>query len=199
MNRQRLEFCKQTMGVDETIVPGDRVVDDLRRATDGNLPDVVIDATGNNVSMSNAFGYLAPTGRLVYVGITTKEVTFTHPTFHRPEGTLLASRNASMAAVPLDGCAPTRRKVSSATRKIAHLRTIGIVLTSETTQRSATSRLRPKPEWWGWLFSREHLDARDTRRSRSYGLRQLSSATSPGLAPAANSAITRPLLASAGG
>src|SRR3954466_7854814 len=42
MNRQRLEFCKQTMRVDETIVPGDRVVDDLRRATDGNLPDVVI-------------------------------------------------------------------------------------------------------------------------------------------------------------
>jgi alcohol dehydrogenase len=94
VNRQRLDFCKQTMGVDETIVLGDRVVDDLRRVTDGNLPDVVIDATGNNVSMSNAFAYLAPTGRLVYVGITTKEVTFTHPTFHRPEGTLLASRNA---------------------------------------------------------------------------------------------------------
>ena len=44
--------------------------------------------------MSSAFGYVAPTGRLVYVGITTKEVTFTHPTFHKPEGTLLCSRNA---------------------------------------------------------------------------------------------------------
>jgi alcohol dehydrogenase len=44
--------------------------------------------------MSNAFGYIAPTGRLVYVGITTKEVTFNHPTFHKPEGTLLCSRNA---------------------------------------------------------------------------------------------------------
>src|SRR5436190_13511207 len=65
VNRQRLDFCKQTMGVDETIVLGERVVDDLRRVTDGSLPDVVIDATGNNVSMSNAFGYLAPTGRLV--------------------------------------------------------------------------------------------------------------------------------------
>ena len=62
--------------------------------TDGNLPDVVIDATGSNVSMSNAFGYVAPTGRLVYVGITTKEVTFRHPVFHKPEGTLLCSRNA---------------------------------------------------------------------------------------------------------
>jgi alcohol dehydrogenase len=54
----------------------------------------VIDATGSNTSMSAAFGYVAPTGRLVFVGITTKEVTFTHPTFHKPEGTLLCSRNA---------------------------------------------------------------------------------------------------------
>lgn len=94
MNAQRLEFCKNTMGVDETIVLGDNVVEDLRRVTEGSLPDVVIDATGSNVSMSNAFGYVAPTGRLVYVGITTKEVTFKHPVFHRPEGTLLCSRNA---------------------------------------------------------------------------------------------------------
>lgn len=94
VNPQRLEFCKQKMGVDETIVLSDRVMDDLRAVTDGALPDVVIDATGHNGSMSNAFGYIAPTGRLVYVGITTKEVTFHHPTFHRPEGTLLCSRNA---------------------------------------------------------------------------------------------------------
>jgi alcohol dehydrogenase len=91
---QRLEFCKQRMGVDETLVVSTNVVEDLRRLTDGALPDVVIDATGNNMSMSSAFGYVAPTGRLVYVGITTKEVTFTHPTFHKPEGTLLCSRNA---------------------------------------------------------------------------------------------------------
>jgi alcohol dehydrogenase len=94
MNEQRLEFCRSVMGVDETIRPGDGLPQDLRRVTDGNLPDVVIDATGSNVSMSNAFGYVAPTGRLVYVGITTKDVTFTHPTFHKPEGTLLCSRNA---------------------------------------------------------------------------------------------------------
>ena len=91
---QRLEFCKSVMGVDETLVPGDQLEQDLRRVTDGSLPDVVIDATGSNVSMSNAFGYVAPTGRLVYVGITTKEITFKHTTFHRPEGTLLCSRNA---------------------------------------------------------------------------------------------------------
>ncbi|MBI1374198.1 MAG: alcohol dehydrogenase catalytic domain-containing protein [Phycisphaera sp.] len=94
MNQTRLNFCKDVMGVDHTIVLSDKIVDDLRAVTDGNLPDVVIDATGHNGSMSNAFGYIAPTGRLVYVGITTQDVTFKHPVFHRPEGTLLCSRNA---------------------------------------------------------------------------------------------------------
>jgi 2-desacetyl-2-hydroxyethyl bacteriochlorophyllide A dehydrogenase len=94
MSAKRLEFCKRVMGVDETLMPSEQIDADLRRVTDGSLPDVVIDATGSNASMSNAFGYIAPTGRLVYVGITTKEVTFKHPVFHRPEGTLLCSRNA---------------------------------------------------------------------------------------------------------
>ena len=31
---------------------------------------------------------------LVFVGITTGDVTFKHPIFHKPEGTLLCSRNA---------------------------------------------------------------------------------------------------------
>jgi 2-desacetyl-2-hydroxyethyl bacteriochlorophyllide A dehydrogenase len=94
VNRQRLDFCRDVMGVDETVALSDQVLDDLRRVTDGSLADVVIDATGSNVSMSNAFGYIAPTGRLVFVGITTQEVSFKHPVFHRPEGTLLCSRNA---------------------------------------------------------------------------------------------------------
>jgi 2-desacetyl-2-hydroxyethyl bacteriochlorophyllide A dehydrogenase len=94
VNRQRLDFCRDVMGVDETVLLSDHVLDDLRRVTEGSLPDVVIDATGSYVSMSNAFGYIAPTGRLVFVGITTQEVSFKHPVFHRPEGTLLCSRNA---------------------------------------------------------------------------------------------------------
>src|SRR4051812_10373707 len=94
MSEKRLDFAKRVMGVDETVLLGAQVEQDLRRANGGELFDVVIDATGNNVSMGNAFGFVAPTGRLVFVGITTKEVTFKHVTFHRPEGTLLCSRNA---------------------------------------------------------------------------------------------------------
>lgn len=94
MNEQRLAFCRGRMGVKETIAPTDHLEQDLRLMTDGALPDVVIDATGNNRSMSSAFGYVAPTGRLVFVGITTGDVSFKHPVFHKPEGTLLCSRNA---------------------------------------------------------------------------------------------------------
>ena len=47
--------------------------------------------------MSNAFGYITHAGRLVFVGITTDEVKFRHPVFHKPEGTLLCSRNALSA------------------------------------------------------------------------------------------------------
>ena len=94
MNEQRLEFCRRVMGVQHTVKLSDNVENDLRELTDGHLPEVVIDATGSNVSMSNSFGLVAPGGRLVYVGITTDEVKFRHPVFHRPEGTLLCSRNA---------------------------------------------------------------------------------------------------------
>jgi 2-desacetyl-2-hydroxyethyl bacteriochlorophyllide A dehydrogenase len=94
VNDQRLDFCKRARGVHHTIKPSEKLENDLRDLTDGHLPDVVIDATGSNVSMSNAFGYIAPGGRLVFLGITTEDVKFRHPVFQKPEGTLLCSRNA---------------------------------------------------------------------------------------------------------
>ncbi len=97
MNPPRLDFCRRQMGVEHTLVPGERLEQDLRDLTDGHLPDVVIDATGSVASMSAAFGNVAQAGRLVFVGITTEEVRFRHPVFHRCEGTLLCSRNALRA------------------------------------------------------------------------------------------------------
>src|SRR5260221_14487671 len=94
MNETRLDFCRQVMGVQHTIQLSDKLEQHLRDVTDGHLPDVVIDATGNSGSMSNAFSLITQAGRLVFVGITTEEVHFRHPLFHKPEGTLLCSRNA---------------------------------------------------------------------------------------------------------
>lgn len=94
MNAGRLDFCRRVMSVTHTLQPSEKLNADLRELTDGHLPDVVIDATGSAASMSHAFSLVAPAGRLIYVGITTDEVRFKHPVFHKPEGTLLCSRNA---------------------------------------------------------------------------------------------------------
>jgi alcohol dehydrogenase len=99
LNEQRLDFCKTTMGVNHTVVVRNdgSELERLKELTDGALPTVVIDATGNYRSMGNALNYVAHTGKLVYVGITTDEVRFGHPLMHRREMTLLASRNALSA------------------------------------------------------------------------------------------------------
>ncbi len=99
INEQRLEFVRQTMGVLDTILStGDGAeLKVLEAATQGTLAQVVIDATGSNKSMANALNYVGFAGRLVFVGITTQEVSFPHPLMHRREMTLLASRNALSA------------------------------------------------------------------------------------------------------
>ncbi len=93
---KRLNFCRTKMGVADTILSqGDGPeLETLKQLTDGALAGIVIDATGNNKSMSNALNYVAHTGKLVFVGITMAEVTFGHPLMHRREMTLLGSRNA---------------------------------------------------------------------------------------------------------
>jgi 2-desacetyl-2-hydroxyethyl bacteriochlorophyllide A dehydrogenase len=93
-NAQRIEFCRTAMKIEHAIIPSESLETQLRDLCDGHLPDVVIDATGSSQSMSSAFGLIAPGGRLVFVGLTAEEVRFKHPVFHRPEGTLVCSRNA---------------------------------------------------------------------------------------------------------
>ena len=94
VNAQRLEFCRRVMGIQHTVLASDHLEKDLRELTNGSMPEVVIDATGSNQSMSHAFSLIAPGGRLVFVGITMSEVTFRPAVFHKTEGTLLCSRNA---------------------------------------------------------------------------------------------------------
>jgi len=96
MVQSRLDFCKETYQVDHTIqFKGDGTeMEQVMACTGGDKYAVVTDATGNQHSMSNALQYVAHTGSLVYVGITTEAVSFKHPILHKPEITLKASRNA---------------------------------------------------------------------------------------------------------
>jgi len=96
MNPERLEFCRSNYSVAHTIQFSDdgKEWDQAMEITSGDRYSVVIDATGNQHSMSAALQYVAHSGTLVYVGITTQDISFAHPTLHRPEITLKASRNA---------------------------------------------------------------------------------------------------------
>jgi threonine dehydrogenase-like Zn-dependent dehydrogenase len=66
----------------------------LRTSLDGDLPEVVIDATGSRASMERALGRVAPGGRVVFVGHTPGPLEFPNPVLHGKELELLASRNA---------------------------------------------------------------------------------------------------------
>ena len=96
MNADRLKFCQQTYGIPHTILAkGDgSEPEQVMSITGGSRYAIVTDATGSHKSMSQALSYVAHTGSLVYVGITTQEVSFLHPALHKPEITLKASRNA---------------------------------------------------------------------------------------------------------
>ena len=97
MNEQRLAFVRDKMGVPDTILTkGDgEELKTLADMTNGQLADVVVDATGSNKSMANALNYCAFKGRLVYVGITQAAIEIPHaPALHRRELDILASRNA---------------------------------------------------------------------------------------------------------
>jgi alcohol dehydrogenase len=96
MNPLRLDFCKKTMQVAHTVqFSGDgSEMQQLEAITGGARHSVVIDATGSPKSMCNAFNYVAHTGKLVFVGIVTDNITFPDPLLHRREMTVFASRNA---------------------------------------------------------------------------------------------------------
>lgn len=99
MNPARLAFVRNKMGVPDTIelAPGGETaaIAHLHNLTQGQLADVVIDATGNHQSMAAALAYCSFAGRLVYVGISQQEIAFPHsPIMHRREISILASRNA---------------------------------------------------------------------------------------------------------
>ena len=96
LNDRRLAFCRETMGVRHTVLSaGDRDADirAVRNIT-GEMPTVVIDATGSQKSMNNSFHFAGHTGRVVFVGIGTFDVSFPDPLVHARELTVYASRNA---------------------------------------------------------------------------------------------------------
>lgn len=96
VNETRLAFCRDTIGVDQVVpVDGIDVAARLRELTGGDMPEVVIDASGSQQAMEQAFGYMAHAGRYVLIGLQKGKISFSHPEFHKREATLMSSRNAT--------------------------------------------------------------------------------------------------------
>ncbi len=92
---KRLQFAHETLGIPFTINATTDVAGRLREITGGDMPTVVIDATGNQKAINNGIYYLAHGGRYVLIGLQKDLLQFPHPEFHKRESTLMSSRNAT--------------------------------------------------------------------------------------------------------
>lgn len=96
INDQRLKFCKDILGIPFIInALHTDVFQRLSEITNGEMPTVVIDATGNLNAINNSFQYIAHGGTYVLIGLQKGEISISHPEFHKREATLRSSRNAT--------------------------------------------------------------------------------------------------------
>jgi len=98
VNDIRLRFCREILKADfafNALAPD--LYERIHEVTNGDMPTVVIDATGNQKAINNAFRFMAHTARYVLIGLQKGEVSVSHPEFHKREGTLMSSRNATRA------------------------------------------------------------------------------------------------------
>lgn len=94
INEGRLAFVKKKFPEIDPVILSDNIINDLKDLLNGDLPTVVIDATGNSVSMLKTFEYVAAGGTIVFVGLFQGDIVFNDPYFHSKELTLKATRAA---------------------------------------------------------------------------------------------------------
>ena len=94
INDYRLGFCRDRLGVSETIDAKTEPIKQLEALTDGDLATCVFDATGDPPSMGACIGYCGAGGRIVFVSLVLDDVAINDPEFHRKELTVFASRNS---------------------------------------------------------------------------------------------------------
>jgi len=96
VNDSRLQFCKNKLKIGHIVNALSKdAIEQVKDITKGDMPTVVIDATGNQHAINDGFRYMAHGGRYVLIGLQKGEISFSHPEFHKREGTLMSSRNAT--------------------------------------------------------------------------------------------------------
>jgi threonine dehydrogenase-like Zn-dependent dehydrogenase len=109
VNKSRLNFCRRELQLLHTVDAsgvgagdafgaagsGKDAMEQIKEITRGEMPTVVVDATGSRKAINDGFQYMAHGGRYVLVGLQKGEIAFSHPEFHKREATLMSSRNAT--------------------------------------------------------------------------------------------------------
>jgi 2-desacetyl-2-hydroxyethyl bacteriochlorophyllide A dehydrogenase len=95
INEDRLRFSREKLGVLHTVIGGEGAMEEIKHTTRGEMPTVVVDATGSLRAIDDGFCFMAHGGRYVLVGLQKGEIKFSQPEFHKREGTVMSSRNAT--------------------------------------------------------------------------------------------------------
>ncbi len=93
--QSKLEFCRNHLNLEHTLLVDESFPDLLQEVTQGNLPTVVFDATGHPSSIEAGFSHVAHGGAYVLVSLVQSDISFWDPEFHKRELSLLSSRNAT--------------------------------------------------------------------------------------------------------
>lgn len=95
VNEQRLRYVQEKFGAEHIVLASNNTLKTISEITNGDLCDVVFDATGHKGALETGINYMAHGGRYVLVGLSKGELAFLHPAIHAKETTLLCSRNAT--------------------------------------------------------------------------------------------------------
>lgn len=94
MDVKRLAMAS-ALGANTVINAADSdVQEQIAAHTGGDMASLIFDASGSRAAINNAFSFMAHGARYVLVGLQKQEIVFSHPEFHKREGTLMSSRNA---------------------------------------------------------------------------------------------------------
>ena len=97
VNHDRLAYARNEIGVAFAISVEDNPKERIAEITNGDMAQVVFDATGNRKALESGIDYMSHGGSYVLVGLSKGELTFNHPQIHAKETTLMCSRNATLA------------------------------------------------------------------------------------------------------
>ncbi|MGO2096088.1 MAG: zinc-binding dehydrogenase [Candidatus Microbacterium stercoravium] len=118
---ERLQRATES-GAELVVNSADEVLERLREWSDGEGPGVVVDATGAPAALSTALDLVAPSGRVVMIGISDKEVPVPVALMTRKAVSLLGSRNS--AGIFGEAVALVRRHQQEVRSLITHIITL---------------------------------------------------------------------------